>query len=967
MKKTKRIINWIMIVSLILSILCPGGMLLGIIETSSAALEPGSGGVLLTFNANGGSCDVINKTVYPGEKYGALPSPVKTGYEFERWQDAEGNTVRFSTIVTKSVNHSIYAVWIPSTYKVSFSLNGGKTAEGKYTCPSKTVDFGGLYGELPSVYREGYSFVGWKIYGTDIFVTSLSTVSTASNHTLNAVWENRVPVCLNITQYPEKTEYILGESFDPDGLILSVLFDNGENESITSGYTYDSPEFSQTGSKTVWIEYIGISTSLSVSVSRGNPVSISIAKKPTNTRFRVGDEIDITGIELTATYPDGSSERVSDNISFSPDIAENPGKQFVTVSYLGVQTSYLIRIDTPVLTGLRITQMPYNTRFNVNDELDTDGLQLCAVYRNGYERLIESGYSAACDMSTPGVKTVTVTYSENSASFETAYEITVSEIQSCNTVYSEGAVSGDDLTITVPVSISGNTGFMGFGFSVNYNADVICPVSVQTGDLLNNTGGSLVSDVGSGNTGRFLIIYSSAEEVASDGLLFSISFRLLASSPSGEVIHINPIVKDCFDEDYNTIDFNTGPITVIDSGSGDFNPAVFEIESLSAEVGEEFRAALKIINPGNVSSYSLVVEYNADRLEFLGAESNSSDVTAVNQGRITVISKDNAFSVNSGEIAAFRFRDTGTEPCNTVLSLSCISYSGTSSIDPVCINSVISLSAANVTAHPELYSGTVSYLDDIIKIPVMISGNPGIAGITISLPFDVSVINPVSVSRGNLIQVKGLFDYNIDLVSEKITIVWSGDSAINESGELFIITLKVKEQFSELRIPILVNNGDVFSESLENIDVTCRDIYIETSSARINAFKTTPKVTAPAQKTLHTGERYQVLTSTNFDVTRSEWKSDDTSVATVNSNGVVKAVGAGTTVITVTKYGKGKNGNDIQSRAYITIIVKEGIVNLNLGEWLKSLIERFFTETLLDFLENMKEVGLFLFRLKSIS
>ncbi|MBR4451023.1 MAG: bacterial Ig-like domain-containing protein [Clostridia bacterium] len=967
MKKTKRIINWIMIVSLILSILCPGGMLLGIIETSSAALEPGSGGVLLTFNANGGSCDVINKTVYPGEKYGALPSPVKTGYEFERWQDAEGNTVRFSTIVTKSVNHSIYAVWIPSTYKVSFSLNGGKTAEGKYTCPSKTVDFGGIYGELPSVYREGYRFVGWKIYGTDIFVTSASIVNTASNHTLTAIWENRIPTRLDIIQYPEKTAYVLGESFEPEGLILSVVFDNGENETITSGYTYDAPEFSQTGNKNILIEYIGISTTLGVSVSRGNPVSVSISKKPAKTRFSAGDEIDITGIELTASFLDGSSEIITDNISFSPAIAENPGKQMVTVSYLGAQASYMIRIDTPALSGLRITRLPYITAFNVNDELDTDGLQLTVVYVNGYERLTESGYSANCDLSTPGIKTVTVSYSENSSVVETTYNITVSEIQSGNIVYSEGVVSGDDSTVTVPISISGNTGFMGFGFSVSYNADVVCPVSVQTGDLLNNSGGSLVSDVGSGNTGRFLIIYSSAEEVASDGLLFSISFRLQASSPSGEIIHINPIVKDCFDEEYNTVDFNTGPITVIDSDSGDFNPAVFEIESLSAEVGEEFRTALEIINSGNISSYSLVIEYNADRLEFLGAESELSNVTLVNPGRITVISKENTSPINNGEIAVFHFRDIGTEPGNTVLLLSCSSYTGTLETALVCRNSVISLSEANATAHPELYSGTVSYLDDIIKIPVMISGNPGIAGITISLPFDVSVINPVSVSRGNLIQVKGLFDYNIDLVSEKITIVWSGDSAINESGELFIITLKAKEQFSELRIPILVNNGDVFSESLENIDVTCRDIYIETSSARINAFKTTPKVTAPAQKTLHTGERYQVLTSTNFDVTRSEWKSDDTSVATVNSNGVVKAVGAGTTVITVTKYGKGKNGNDIQSRAYITIIVKEGIVNLNLGEWLKSLIERFFTETLLDFLENMKEVGLFLFRLKSIS
>ena len=78
----------------------------------------------------------------------------------------------------------LYAQWSPRTYLVTFDANGGICAE-----QTKSVTFEATYGTLPTPTRTGYVFSGWytaKTGGT--LVTSSTTVSTASDHTLYAQW-----------------------------------------------------------------------------------------------------------------------------------------------------------------------------------------------------------------------------------------------------------------------------------------------------------------------------------------------------------------------------------------------------------------------------------------------------------------------------------------------------------------------------------------------------------------------------------------------------------------------------------------------------------------------------------------------------------------------------------------------------------------------------------------------------------
>ena len=82
------------------------------------------------------------------------------------------------------VNVTLYVNWIPNSYTVSFNANGGNCSSS-----SKTVNYDGTYGTLPTPTKDGYGFVGWFTAasgGTQI--SSSSKVSVTSNQTLYAHW-----------------------------------------------------------------------------------------------------------------------------------------------------------------------------------------------------------------------------------------------------------------------------------------------------------------------------------------------------------------------------------------------------------------------------------------------------------------------------------------------------------------------------------------------------------------------------------------------------------------------------------------------------------------------------------------------------------------------------------------------------------------------------------------------------------
>ncbi len=144
-------------------------------------------GLTVTYdNAGGAGCGT--HAVVVGQRYdrsGPLCTPSRTGYAFAGWELGAGEAVTGATVVTTTTDHALRAAWTAERYRLSFDSAGGSA------CPERTVTFAAPYGALCVPTRVGYAFTGWT-NGADGVVTAATTVATARDHTLQALWQAEV-------------------------------------------------------------------------------------------------------------------------------------------------------------------------------------------------------------------------------------------------------------------------------------------------------------------------------------------------------------------------------------------------------------------------------------------------------------------------------------------------------------------------------------------------------------------------------------------------------------------------------------------------------------------------------------------------------------------------------------------------------------------------------------------------------
>ena len=197
----------------------------------------------------------FSKTVTFDSTYGELPSISRTGYTFTGWFNEYNENITSESKVKIPKDHALNARWDANTYIVSFDFSNGTVIDtplrfnenisypeatskegytfiwcepkpatvpdknvtilGRWTVNSyivtfdpnggvmtelsKNVTFNSTYGELPSVERTGYAFVGWFNEHNEN-ITSESKVKIPRDHTLQADW----------AELPSQIEIIIG-------------------------------------------------------------------------------------------------------------------------------------------------------------------------------------------------------------------------------------------------------------------------------------------------------------------------------------------------------------------------------------------------------------------------------------------------------------------------------------------------------------------------------------------------------------------------------------------------------------------------------------------------------------------------------------------------------------------------------------------------------------------------------------
>lgn len=177
----------------------------GTMYANSSYTVPKLASYTISYNANGGKTTPSTQTKYYGRNVTVAGAITRDGYTFEGWAlskaDADAGTWYYKAGGTcgKNENLTLYAVWSPVPYTVSYNANGGTGAPASQT-KTHGVNLT-LSGTEPT--RANYTFSGWATSASATIASYQAGGIYTSNQnvTLYAVWSRsyKKPTITNVS------------------------------------------------------------------------------------------------------------------------------------------------------------------------------------------------------------------------------------------------------------------------------------------------------------------------------------------------------------------------------------------------------------------------------------------------------------------------------------------------------------------------------------------------------------------------------------------------------------------------------------------------------------------------------------------------------------------------------------------------------------------------------------------------
>lgn len=392
-------------------------------------------------------------------------SPTKTSYTAGESFDPTGLTITatYSDSTTGNVTNSV--VWSPDP------LTAGTTSVTG-TFGGKTIIISGLTVEAATE-PESYSIVPADLATS--YPTSATSYTASSGINVTA---------LNTANFSSKIQFKKsgGYLYNNDSLNLGTLTLSGISGSLTvyAGTAKNPSSTTISGSNGVYdltgYNYFKIiNSSSSVATCTGITVtiasqqqektlsSISVSTAPTKTSYTAGEYFDPTGLVITRTYSDSTSDTYTysghtSEFTFSPSTstALTTSNTSVTITYGGKSCSQAITVNAAkTLSSISVSTAPTKTSYTAGETFDPTGLVIRRNYSDStYDTYTYSGHTSEFTFS-PSMSTalttsnasVTITYGGKS----TTQAITVN---AASETLSSISISGQKTSFTIDESFS---------------------------------------------------------------------------------------------------------------------------------------------------------------------------------------------------------------------------------------------------------------------------------------------------------------------------------------------------------------------------------------------------------------------------------------------------------------------------------------------------------------------------------
>ncbi|WP_051569428.1 bacterial Ig-like domain-containing protein [Alkaliphilus transvaalensis] len=229
-----------------------------------------------------------------------------------------------------------------------------------------------------------------------LFVSRNATVTFSD---FEIIVDNRKIEELNVDYSGMKTDYLVGESLDLSGLLITALYDDGSEALIDpSDVIVTGFNSSEVGSNRITINYSGVTVTIDLQIVPLTVSELSIKYLPAKTDYYKLDVFNPLGMVVLANYNNGytieeiSSDDYTILINNQPSTLENPyvftteGEMTVVIEAAnGVTTDFKVNVKAANLESLEIRQNPEVMQYFIGDELDLDGIVVYAKYDDGSE------------------------------------------------------------------------------------------------------------------------------------------------------------------------------------------------------------------------------------------------------------------------------------------------------------------------------------------------------------------------------------------------------------------------------------------------------------------------------------------------------------------------------------------------------------------------------------------------------
>ena len=222
---------------------------------------------------------------------------------------------------------------------------------------------------------------------------------------------------IRVITKPSKTAYVVGNTLNTSGMKVRATYSDGTTKDVTSGFTCTPTKLTTAGNQWITVVYAGQSTAFSVKVEP-KAKTLRISQQPTKKTYNVGDVLNTSGLQLIATYDDGTAKVVTSGFVCSPVVLNTAGNQWITVIYGGQSTAYSVKV-TKAVSNVTIANKPTKQTYTVGDTFAPAGMKLKVTYSDNTTEVITSGYTytPTGKLNTEGQQKIVVSYGGKSTGF----------------------------------------------------------------------------------------------------------------------------------------------------------------------------------------------------------------------------------------------------------------------------------------------------------------------------------------------------------------------------------------------------------------------------------------------------------------------------------------------------------------------------------------------------------------------